>query len=110
MVNVSSTAGKLHNFSTALQNKFKSAKTHNEITLLMEQFKSAVAAGKEKEEGWPSAAYATSKAGVTSMTRCIAEDLKRKGSKTLVNACCPGYIRVRLSQLQAERATFTNFS
>jgi len=78
-----------------LQEKFKNAKTHNEVTALMESFQSAVAAGKEKQEGWPSAAYATSKAGVTSMTRCIAEDLKAKGSKTLVNACCPGYVRVR---------------
>jgi carbonyl reductase 1 len=95
VVNVSSAAGKLHKFSPALQDKFKSAKTHNEVTELMEGFKSAVAAGKEKEEGWPSAAYATSKAGITSMTRCIAEDLKTKGSKTLVNACCPGYVRVR---------------
>ncbi len=102
VVNVSSVSGKLYNFSSALQNKFKTAKTHNEITALMESFKSAVAAGREKEEGWPSAAYATSKAGVTSMTRCIAEDLKTKGSKTLVNACCPGYVRVRLYQLKCE--------
>jgi carbonyl reductase 1 len=94
VVNVSSVSGKLYNFSPVLQNEFKNARTHHEVTALMEGFKSAVAAGKEKQDGWPSAAYATSKAGVTSMTRCIAEDLKKKGSKTLVNACCPGYVKV----------------
>lgn len=66
----------------------------NDITKLMEDFKAAVAAGNEKEQGWISAAYATSKAGVTAMTRCLAEEHKVKGSKTLINSCCPGWVKV----------------
>lgn len=96
VVNVSSTAGMLHQFSPSLQEKFRTAKTHPEITALIESFQSAVASANVQQQGWPRAAYGTSKAGVTAMTRCIAEEWRSKGSKTLINACCPGYVRVCL--------------
>jgi len=92
LVNVSSTAGNLSKYSPELQQRFRSAKSVTEVTKLMEDFKAAVAAGNEKEQGWISAAYATSKAGVTTMTRVIAEEIKATGSKTLVNSCCPGWV------------------
>jgi len=98
LVNVSSTAGSLSKYSPAIQEQFRSAKTVGDVTKLMEDFKAAVAVGKEKEEGWISAAYATSKAGVTGMTRVIAEDQKAKGSKTLVNSCCPGWVKTDMTR------------
>jgi carbonyl reductase 1 len=93
LVNVTSTAGKLDKYSPAVQKRFRTAKDVNDVTRLMEDFTAAVAAGKEKEQGWPSAAYATSKAGATTMTRVIAEKYKAQGSSTLINACCPGWVK-----------------
>jgi carbonyl reductase 1 len=115
LVNVSSTAGSLHKFSPSIQKSFRDAKTVAEVTSLMQKFAGDVEAGKEKERGWVSAAYATSKAGmlcgfslspgvelekwnahaaigVTGMTRAVAYQERQKGSKTLINACCPGYV------------------
>jgi carbonyl reductase 1 len=94
LVNVTSTAGKLDKYSPAIQERFRTAKEVGDVTRLMEDFTAAVAAGKEKEQGWPSAAYATSKAGATMMTRVIAEKYKAQGSKTLINSCCPGWVKV----------------
>jgi carbonyl reductase 1 len=94
LVNVSSTAGNLSKYSPELQKQFRSAKFTKDTTKLMEDFKAAVAAGNEKDQGWVSAAYATSKAGVTAMTRCLAEGWEAKGSKTLINSCCPGWVKV----------------
>jgi carbonyl reductase 1 len=98
LVNVSSTAGKLSSYSKSLQERFRGAREVDDVDKLMEDFKAAVAAGNEKEQGWISAAYATSKAGLTTATRVIAEKQSASGSKTLVNACCPGYVKVTNSR------------
>ena len=58
----------------------------------MEDFKSAVDAGKEKEQGWPSAAYAVSKAGTIGMTRALAKEEKEADGTRLINSCCPGWV------------------
>ena len=58
----------------------------------MEAFTAAVKEGKEKEKGWPSAAYAVSKRGVTGMTRAIAREHVAEGGEVLVNSCCPGFV------------------
>ena len=98
LVNVSSGLGTLTKYPTAIRNSFLSAKTPGRITGLMESFEKAVQQGKHNEEGWPSEAYAVSKAGVTGMTIAIADEEKRKGSKTLINACCPGYVNTDMTK------------
>lgn len=96
IVNVSSTAGLLSKYSPALRERFVRAQSVADITALMDEFTAAVERGTEKEEGWPSAAYAVSKAGTTGMTMQIAAELKRDGGGReggiLVNACCPGWV------------------
>ena len=92
LVNVSSMSGKLNKYSSDIRNKFLAAKTVEEVSALMKNFKKAVADGKQKELGWPSAAYAVSKAGLTAVTGVIAREEKEKGNGVLVNACCPGYV------------------
>lgn len=94
LVNVSSSAGNLSKYSPEIQERFRSAKFTKDVTKLVEDFKAAVAAGDHEKQGWVSMAYATSKAGVTAATRCIAEGWESKGSKTLINSCCPGYVKV----------------
>ncbi|KAF2436476.1 carbonyl reductase [Tothia fuscella] len=98
LVNVTSTAGKLSKYSSELQERFRSAKEVNDVTKLMEDFTAAVEAGNEKEQGWTSAAYAASKAGATIMSRAIAEKHRASGSKTLINACCPGYVNTDMTR------------
>ena len=92
LVNVSSMAGKLNKYSDSIRSRFHHAKSVEDITALMEDFKGAVKAGKEKDQGWPSAAYAVSKAGMTGMTKAIAREEQGRGGERLINACCPGYV------------------
>lgn len=94
LVNISSTAGLFHNFSPALADRFRSAKTEEDATQLMREFVDAVTGGREKEVGFPSAAYATSKAGLTAVTRVIARKKEKDGKGVLVNSCCPGLVSV----------------
>jgi carbonyl reductase 1 len=94
LVNVSSVSGKLHIFAPAIANRFRAAKTIEDITRIMQDFQKAVDAGLEKKAGFPSAAYATSKAALTAATRVIAEEEARKGNRILINSCHPGYVNV----------------
>ena len=99
LVNVSSMAGHLNNkYSEPIRSAFASSKTVDDVTKLMEAFTSAVREGRENEAGWPSAAYAVSKSGVTGMTRAIALEHKQQGGKVLVNSCCPGYVSTDMTR------------
>ena len=51
-----------------------------------------------KAEGWPSAAYAVSKAGEIAFTKAIAVEAKKNGKNVLVNACCPGYVNTDMTK------------
>lgn len=98
LVNMSSIVGKLHRYSDHVRSRFLDAKSVDDISAVMEDFKAAVKANKEKEEGYPSAAYAVSKAGMTGMTKAIALKEQREGGKRLINACCPGYVDTDMSK------------
>jgi carbonyl reductase 1 len=100
MVNVSSAAGKLNKYSKDIHNAFlEAAKTDvPAVTSIMEKFKSAVENGREKEAGFPSAAYAVSKAGETAITKVIAMEEEEKGRGVLINACCPGYVNTDMTK------------
>ncbi|KAK1828001.1 carbonyl reductase [NADPH] 1 [Podospora conica] len=93
IVNVASTLGCLDKYSPAITARFLSATSVDDVTGLMDEFAAAVERGREKDEGWPSAAYATSKAGVIGMTIRIAAEVEAEGREgVLVNACCPGWV------------------
>lgn len=100
LVNVASTAGKLNRYSDEISQAFlQGAKTDvSAITKIMERFQSAVEQGKEKEAGFPSAAYAVSKAGEIGFTKAIASREQQKGSSVLISACCPGYVAHMISR------------
>jgi carbonyl reductase 1 len=98
LVNVASTAGVLSKYSPAVKQQFLDAKTVPEVTKIMEDFKAAVREGREKEAGFPSAAYAVSKAGTIGMTKVLAREEAEKGSKTLINVCCPGYVKTDMTK------------
>lgn len=90
IANVSSMASKLGKYSSELQKRFREGKTVEDFTTLMEEFKRAVKENEHTKLGWPSAAYAVSKAGVTGLTKAFAIQAEESGRKVLVNACCPG--------------------
>jgi len=98
LVNVASMAGKLNKYSEEVRNRFLASKTEDDVTSIMKDFASAVEAGKEKEAGFPSAAYAVSKAGLIGGTKALARTQKERGSGVLINACCPGYVNTDMTK------------
>ena len=98
VVNVSSMVGKLNKYSPRLTAAFRNASSVSQVTSLMQAFQDSVEAGTHNKDGWPGSAYAVSKAGVTGMTKAIAADLAKQGSKVLVNSCCPGYVRTDMTK------------
>lgn len=98
LVNVASMAGHLNsNYSSTIKSRFLNAKDPQEISQLMEEFTSAVA-NKTHQKDWPSAAYSVSKAGVIGMTRTLARLNAQAGSKTLLNSCCPGWVKTDMTK------------
>ncbi|KAK3724065.1 hypothetical protein LTR37_001187 [Vermiconidia calcicola] len=100
MVNVSSMAGKLNKYSDEIRNEFlQAAKTDvPAVTAIVEKFRSAVKEGREKEAGFPSAAYAFSKAGETAFTKVMAMEEAKRDRGVLLNACCPGYVKTDMTR------------
>jgi len=97
-VNVASTSGSLKKVSPEVRERFLSSKTEADVSSIMQDFQKAVEAGKEKEAGFLSAAYATSKAGLIGGTRALAREVQEKGSGVLVNSCCPGYVNTDMTK------------
>jgi len=64
----------------------------------MKKFVDDVKAGRHAEEGWPSAAYSVSKAGVIAMTKAVALQEKEDGKGRLINVCCPGYVKTDMTK------------
>lgn len=91
-------AGSLNKYSDDVRRRFLSAKTEDDVTGILQDFASAVEAGKEKDAGFPSAAYAVSKAGLIGSTNVLAMKEKEKGSSILINSCCPGYVNTDMSK------------
>ncbi|KAF2263177.1 carbonyl reductase [Lojkania enalia] len=99
LVNVASTAGKLGSgYSEEIRSRFLSSKTEADVTSILKDFALAVETGSEKEVGFPSAAYAVSKAGLIGATRALAMAEKERGNNVLINSCCPGYVNTDMTR------------
>ena len=98
IVNIASSSGALSKYSPSIRDRFLSSKTEDDVTSIMKDFASAVQQGKEKDVGFPSAAYAVSKAGCIGGTKALARREKESGSKRLINACCPGYVNTDMTK------------
>jgi carbonyl reductase 1 len=103
LVNVASTTGHLTSkYSDAIKQRFLDSKTHGEVTALMEDFTTAVE-NNSYQGSWPGSAYSVSKAGVVGMTRAIALEHAKSGSKVLINSCCPGYVNTDMTKGRGPR-------
>jgi carbonyl reductase 1 len=98
IVNVASSAGALSKYSDSIRTRFLESKTEDDVTSIMQEFASAVEGGREKDAGFPSAAYAVSKAGLIGGTRALARKEKESGGSKLVNSCCPGYVNTDMTK------------
>lgn len=107
LVNVSSRGGQLNKYSDEIRDAFLSAAKTGvpEVTALMTRFQKAVDEGREKEAGYPSAAYAVSKAGETGYTMAIAMQEAKKNTGVLINACCPGYVNTDMTKQRGRLTT-----
>lgn len=92
IVNVSSMAGKLNKYSPEITDTLRAARSVASISGLMDEYLNQVQAGTHSQNGWPSAGYAVSKAGVTGMTKAIGRSKEVAAQGVLVNSCCPGYV------------------
>ncbi|KKY24421.1 putative carbonyl reductase [Diplodia seriata] len=80
LINIASIAGSLSKYPSALASRFRAAATPSPppappasaATTLMSEFATAVADGSHKARGFPSAAYAVSKAGLIAATKAVA--------------------------------------
>lgn len=100
LVNVSSMAGKLNKYTPEIREAFLHASRSSvqDCDKLMDRFATAVRENREKEDGWPSAAYGVSKSGLTAATKAIALEESKSGKGRLVNACCPGYVNTDMTK------------
>lgn len=98
IVNVASIAGLIDTkYAEPIRQRFLKASTTEQITELMEEFATAVS--KNQYEGtWPGAAYKVSKAGEIGMTKTLAAENARTGSKVLINSCHPGYVNTDMTK------------
>ena len=85
-------------YSPAIRAAFAATETVDDVTALVDSFAAAVAQRRERELGWPRAAYSVSKSGVTGATRAVAREEKGRGGEVLVNSCCPGYVSTDMTR------------
>ena len=103
IVMVSSGLGELSCLSRSRREGFESpVPTRQRLRELMEAFVESVAAGRHRQEGWPSSAYRVSKVGLNAFTRILGRELA--GSSRLVNAVDPGWVQTDMGGPGATRS------
>lgn len=97
IINVASMLGVLTDYGETITQRFLEAKTFKQVDELMDDFVKDVSNGTYKENGWNRPSYHTSKCGLIAYTNLLAEEHKKQGKRTLINSCCPGYVKTDLN-------------
>jgi carbonyl reductase 1 len=104
IVMVSSGSGELSKFSRRPRRTFETPElTREDLVTLVEGFVVEVEAGTHEEHGWPSSAYAVSKAALNALTRVLARELESDPRRIRVNSACPGWVATRMGGDHAPR-------
>jgi carbonyl reductase 1 len=101
IVMVSSAMGELSVLRDPARGRVHRAATVRDVEQLAVQFVAGVSSGRHQSDGWPSSAYAVSKALLNAATRALAVDLAPR--RIRVNAVCPGWVRTDLGGAHAPR-------
>jgi carbonyl reductase 1 len=92
IVNVSSTACQLNNYSSSVADKFRAVKSVQDVDALADEYVKAVHAGgsaqKDAGFGSPPKSYQVSKALINALTVVLAKE----NPGVMVNCCCPGWV------------------
>lgn len=96
IVNVSSTASSLSNYTPALQSRFRSpTMTLSDLEAMVDEYQAAANNGTERQNGWPKQAYAVSKAAMNALTATLA----RENAGLVINSCCPGWVATDMGRM-----------
>lgn len=105
IVMVSSGSGELSHFGPRQCDCFEDPElTRDQLVTLVESFVLDVQAGTHEAHGWPSSAYAVSKAALNALTRILARELEDDPRRIRVNAACPGWVATRMGGSHAPRS------
>lgn len=105
VVMVSSGVGELSRFRETPRRCFEDPElTRDQLVTMVESFVLDVQAGVHEQHGWPSSAYAVSKAAMNALTRVLARELADDPRRIRVNAACPGWVRTRMGGESAPRS------
>jgi len=97
IVNVSSGLAHRGGMSKAVAQRFVDPSlTSAELVEHVEKFVHDVATGQHRKEGWPSSAYAVSKAALNALTLVLSRQFQGDPRRLKVNAVCPGWVRTRM--------------
>ena len=100
IVNVSSTASSLSNYSSSIQSRFRSSTlTLEALETLLSEYQTAADNNSELQNGWPKQSYAVSKAATNAMTATLAREYSEKG--LVINSCCPGWVATDMGKMIA---------
>lgn len=99
IVNVSSTASSLANYSQQIQQRFRDAKTPSDLDTMLQEYQRCVTNKAEAKSGWPKSAYSVSKASTNALTAILA----RQNPDILVNCCCPGWVDTDMGSIAGSR-------
>jgi len=99
IVMVSSEMGSLSGFGEPARSKILAAESRRDVDALSTEFVQGVAKGTHSAAGWPSNAYAVSKALLNAATRVLAKETPR----LRVNAVTPGWVKTDLGGPRAPR-------
>ena len=98
IVNVSSTASSLKNYSESIKARFRSPNmTLSDLEIMVDEFQECANQGTEYQNGWPNQAYAVSKAAINAMTATLARD----NQGLIINSCCPGWVATDMGKMMS---------
>lgn len=99
IVNLSSTASSLNNYSSEIQSAFRDSAnqtTTDSLDSILKKYITATKSSSEQQAGFPTGtAYSVSKAAENAMTAILA----KANPGFQINCCCPGWVATEMGKM-----------